>query len=399
MTKETHTGSVTNSAHESVRRHRWIKRVERTATLLLELIDKQPKLEKKTPNLPADFETRIKAFLADGEESNTIGVIDNTAGSTPASKHSSQYFLALNQSHQTPLSEFEYNDKEKKQPTKWSKWTLDKSLGYYFKTRHLSDVVYLELYVKKNRDDQKKILVGRYKLDLPELEKRNLVRIRSEKGKIFYDIRIVEKENQNDIVSEMVGVPEYLDSGIRELAIQWQSDTLRLVVHPDQIESYEEQLKKWLADKSLPLLIRKYRRDRGHTKSHKSGRTLVPCDNAPANYFLSSALFDYPFAAKEVPERLESGELPVGMIADAGATYKGHQSVNMDPPNLNTLNFKICHIEPVGIGYGDITQMDIERLKDHMYRFLSVKNMFLLPKQYGALGELDAFVEVFRDGQ
>ena len=64
---------------------------------------------------------------------------------------------------------------------------------------------------------------------------------------------------------------------------------------------------------------------------------------------------------------------------------------------MNSLNFKICHIEPVGIGYGDIAQMDIERLKDHMYRFLSVKNMFLLPKQYGALGELDGFVEVFRD--
>jgi hypothetical protein len=86
------------------------------------------------------------------------------------------------------------------------------------------------------------------------------------------------------------------------------------------------------------------------------------------------------------------------MVADTGATYKGHQSIKMDPPNLNTLNFKICHVEPVGIGYGAIEGINLKVLKEHMYRFLSVKNMFLLPKQYGALGELDAFVEVFRDG-
>jgi len=389
-----------NTAHEHVKRHRWIRRVEKTIDQLLELIDNKPRLDRRKPNLPSDLETRIRELVNHENESPSFPVIKDVSDrATSTSKQSSRYVLTLNQSHQAPLSEFEYSDNQKDQPIKWSKWTLDKSLGYYLRTSHPSEIVYLELYVKKNKKDQKRNLVGRYKLDLTELVKRKLVRKRSKNGTTFYDIRIVEKENQNDIVSEMVGVPEYLDSGIRELAIQWQSDTLRLVVHPDQIESYEEQLKNWLADKSLPLLIRKYRRDRGHTKSHKSGRTLVPCDNAPANYFLSSALFDYPFAAKEVPERLESGELPVGMIADAGATYKGHQSVNMDPPNLNTLNFKICHIEPVGIGYGDITQMDIERLKDHMYRFLSVKNMFLLPKQYGALGELDAFVEVFRDGQ
>jgi len=55
-------------------------------------------------------------------------------------------------------------------------------------------------------------------------------------------------------------------------------------------------------------------------------------------------------------------------------------------------------VEPVGIGYGDIKQIDLKTLKEHMYRFLSVGNMFLIPKQYGALGELTAFLEVFRDG-
>ena len=65
-----------------------------------------------------------------------------------------RYFLALNQSNQRPLSEFEFKANEKNQPTKWSKWTVDKSLGYYFETGHLSDVVYLELYVKNDWEVQ-----------------------------------------------------------------------------------------------------------------------------------------------------------------------------------------------------------------------------------------------------
>jgi hypothetical protein len=389
-----------NIAHEHVKRHRWIRRVEKTIDQLLELIDNKPRLDRRKPNLPSDLETRIRELVNHEKESSSISVIKDVSDrAISASKQSSRYVLTLNQSHQAPLSEFEYSDNQKDQPIKWSKWTLDKSLGYYLRTSHPSEIVYLELYVKKNKKDQKRNLVGRYKLDLTELVKRKLVRKRSKNGTTFYDIRIVEKETQKDIVSETVAPPDYLDPGIRALANDWRLDPLRPVVSPDVIESYEEQLKIWLSDSTLPLLVRKHQRNRGHITDHHTGRKIVHCDNASANYFLSSALFDYPFAAKEVPEKLESGELPVGMIADAGATYKGHQSVNMDPPNLNTLNFKICHIEPVGIGYGDITQMDIERLKDHMYRFLSVKNMFLLPKQYGALGELDAFVEVFRDGQ
>ena len=85
------------------------------------------------------------------------------------------------------------------------------------------------------------------------------------------------------------------------------------------------------------------------------------------------------------------------MIADKEATYKGQQRVKMVPPNLNSLNYKVCHVEPVGIGYGEIERIDIDVLKSHMYTFLSISNIFLIPKEYGPLAELESFVDVFKD--
>ena len=385
-------------AHESVRRHRWIKRVERTVDQLSILIDNKPRLGKRRPNLPSDFESRVRELLVDGRQPSTIGVIKGGSRSTPSKKDFSQFVLALNESHKAALSEFEFKGHEKNQPTKWSKWTLDRSLGYYFKTRHRSHILHLELYVKKDKEDQARHYVGRFEMDLRKLEKRKLVRKRSIGGTDIYDLRIILQKEHRDIVSEMVSLPDYFDPGIKALASDWKDDPSRPVVSSSVIVWYEKQLKKWIADSGLPMLIRKHRGNRGHIRTHKSGRILIPCDNAPANWFFSSALFDHSFDAKEVPEKLINSTLPIGMVADTGATYKGHQSIKMDPPNLNTLNFKICHVEPVGIGYGEIEDINLKVLKEHMYRFLSVKNMFLLPKQYGALGELDAFVEVFRDG-
>ena len=69
----------------------------------------------------------------------------------------------------------------------------------------------------------------------------------------------------------------------------------------------------------------------------------------------------------------------------------------MDPPNLNTLGWKVCHIEPVGMRkQGAMAEFPLAELKSHMRRFLSVGNMFLVPKTHAGLGELPEVLEVFK---
>ncbi|MDP7628754.1 MAG: hypothetical protein QF530_12720 [SAR202 cluster bacterium] len=400
MTTRNSGGNEKKGALERVQRSRWVARVERTADLLLTLLEKAPQLVERKPHFPPELESRLRDFLHGGDVPGTIGLVETSTSGTgkPVGKPQdpSAFTLCLNEKNKTSLAEFLYRPSKMEAKESWAKWTLNEKHNHYVKTGYKKTELLLEFSFKTL--DGETHPVGHFKLDLPELEKKKLVKRRIKNGSVVYDIRIALSKEKDNETAVMVSVPTYLDEGIRELALQWKDDSNRPVVRPDVEARYEKELKLWIDDPSLPMLIRKHRRNRGHVLEHESRRKLVPVDNAPANWFFSSALFGFLFEASDVLPKLENDSLPIGMIADPEATYKGHQSIKMDPPNLNTLNFKICHVEPVGIGYGDIKQIDLKTLKEHMYRFLSVGNMFLIPKQYGALGELTAFLEVFRDG-
>jgi hypothetical protein len=188
---------------------------------------------------------------------------------------------------------------------------------------------------------------------------------------------------------------DFIDKALQLIARRWMHDSERPEVLIEIRIEYEQLIQEWLEDSSIPLLIRKYRGNRGHELIHQSGRPLVPVDNAPANWLFSSALQARPIALSDIVPYLESGDLPVGMVVEKkGAKYTGSQRKVMDPPNLNTEGWKVCHIQSLGLGRGDITQMDIGHLKEHMRLFLSIKNMFLIPKQFGGLAECKSFTDV-----
>lgn len=78
------------------------------------------------------------------------------------------------------------------------------------------------------------------------------------------------------------------------------------------------------------------------------------------------------------------------------AKYKGKMRVKMDPPNLNTHGWKVCHIVRVGLNdKTPVTSIAIETLTKHLCAFLNPCNIFLVPKVYGSLGELPEFIEAF----
>jgi hypothetical protein len=190
---------------------------------------------------------------------------------------------------------------------------------------------------------------------------------------------------------------EYIADGITELARSWKADPARPTVAAEIETQYEELVEDWVDDSSVPLLIRKQKKNKGHILKHKTGRLLVPVDNAPANWFLSSALKGKHISLSNILPWLESGQLPVAMIPDKGAIYRGKQKINMDPPNLNTEGWTIRHTAGLELGQREITKMDLPDLQDHMRKFLSPRNMFLIPKEYGGLAECEAFTSVFAE--
>lgn len=187
---------------------------------------------------------------------------------------------------------------------------------------------------------------------------------------------------------------------LREIAEQWLISNERPRVAEDVLEAWDRLIEDWIEDADLPLLIRASG-SRGKPFAHVTGRELVCADNSPANWALSNALKGRAPALGEVREWLASGRLPLACALTrderASARYPGALRAYMDPPNLNVAGWTICHAHDIGIGRrgGSLEDLSVQRLLRHFRLFLHPRNLFVVPKQHGCLGETPEFQAVF----
>ena len=199
------------------------------------------------------------------------------------------------------------------------------------------------------------------------------------------------------------GLSGDLADRVADLGRAWAASIDRPQVSQRVLEHWDGVLLEWASAHDAPLLVRKYgshQFGRGSAHLHATGRTLVPVDNAPANWCLASALLGRTPTLSELIQALETGELPIAMILKRGereaATYSGRLSGGDDVPNVNSLGWKVAHIDPVGLRTrAPITEIAIEVLQAHHVRLLSPANMFLVPKSHGGLAELPEFLAAF----
>jgi hypothetical protein len=86
---------------------------------------------------------------------------------------------------------------------------------------------------------------------------------------------------------------------------------------------------------------------------------------------------------------------PHGWADSQHAVYIGHNAVQVP---VNQAGWKLCHIEAVGLGHcGLLPNVPIRTLETHFRNLMNPRNMLVLPKTYGALGEIAAFLEGYRD--
>ena len=76
------------------------------------------------------------------------------------------------------------------------------------------------------------------------------------------------------------------------------------------------------------------------------------------------------------------------MVANKNAKYKKTQD-----PNI-TDGWKLCHKEEVGFKTRkSVQKIDIETIKQKFFLYANPKNMFLLPKDIGGIGEIKEFID------
>ncbi|HWA90026.1 MAG TPA: hypothetical protein VG889_08335 [Rhizomicrobium sp.] len=134
---------------------------------------------------------------------------------------------------------------------------------------------------------------------------------------------------------------------------------------------------------SHPLLLRDSRR-RGETATGTTGRSIAFADNTPANWSFGLAL------AGQVPDI--SGWTKDNFSQNVPLTFltKG-QAAKRD---LNRRGWKICHIDPVSDRERyKVEEAPFPKLEAEFLRFISPRNIFIIPKSISGAGELPEVIE------
>jgi hypothetical protein len=197
-------------------------------------------------------------------------------------------------------------------------------------------------------------------------------------------------------------LPEDLMAPIRVAADLWRDSSLRPRVAPAILALWNQLLDVWIADTTIPLIIRKSAGNRGQIVQHRTGRLIVPVDNTPAHWALGLALTGKCPSPEEIPMLFNEDALPIAMAFTkaerALATYTGKRAKWLG--SLNKYGWKVCHIANVGLkNPAPLHVIDIRGLSTICRGLLDPSNMFLVPLKWAGVGELPDVIARFVPSQ
>ena len=180
-----------------------------------------------------------------------------------------------------------------------------------------------------------------------------------------------------------------LDAGLIALADRWAKSPQRPRVDPKVLLAWDQLLDTRISSE-VPLPCRTPSWGRGAEDLHPSGRILTCADNTPAHWAMALAIAGQTPTLDDVARLFETGTMPLAFAIkksekDRLRYARGGLSAKL---RLNKDGWKVCHIEAAGLRWaGHPTGAPIEMIHAHFRRFLSPRNMFLIPLSIGGLGE------------
>jgi hypothetical protein len=188
-------------------------------------------------------------------------------------------------------------------------------------------------------------------------------------------------------------IPKEISDLIIEIGKKWKKYNKRNLFDKSVVDHWSDLIKQWANYKPLPLIIRNSRGIRGSIIMHSSGREIILCDNSPAKWVAEQVFNKDKPSLSEIKRFLKNDSIPFKFAPISEEKEKATYhccSKNI----LNKNGWKLCHIEPVGLGNQKIIQVqDIEFLKRKFILLLDPQNFFIIPKLLGGLGEINIFIE------
>ncbi len=178
---------------------------------------------------------------------------------------------------------------------------------------------------------------------------------------------------------------------IKEIGILWRNSPNNPQIDIKVLKNWDNLIEEWIADKDMPLIIRKETSKRGQSFTHPCGREIIVSDNTVAIWVYSNVLKRTVFTLPQIKELLRQNKLPMVFMATKEIKVNAKYT---KPLCSNPLaNWKLCHIQRVGFNtYKSIENLEITDIEDHFRKYVNPNNMFVLPKEIGYLGEIDVFI-------
>ena len=181
---------------------------------------------------------------------------------------------------------------------------------------------------------------------------------------------------------------------IEELGKLWHTSLSNPKVIPSILDAWEKVIITWMNDDSLPLVIRKSRESRGSEIIHKTGRRVIISDNSFPQWVYFHVLQGKIFNTSEIKEKLFKNEIPFCFVLKSSTKAMVTHTTTLGKYSLNKEGWKLCHIDPVGLRNNiKIADQNIVILKEKFFALSNPKNMFLVPKEIGGIGEIQEFIE------
>lgn len=203
------------------------------------------------------------------------------------------------------------------------------------------------------------------------------------------------KKNQ---IKNFHGADEMFQSLLKQAADHLKKTIGYSFPQSSSITHWDQLIDAWSKDKDLPLYIRKSNEKypRGKIIKHNSGRILIPADNGPAHWSICMCMNENSPSLAEIREIVADDRIPIAMILKSSEKTSDFKCTMNEIDDATGKGWKIAHKKEIGLNSRQpLETTPIHLLEEHFRKFMSPKNMFLFPKEFSGLAEVQAFIEIF----
>jgi hypothetical protein len=179
---------------------------------------------------------------------------------------------------------------------------------------------------------------------------------------------------------------ELFNEFVEEKQISFPSET--------QINQWEDVLDAWCNDRSMKLFVRQTSKPKGAPIINNLGRIIIRTDNTPAHWVYRKFVLNNEIPSLiDIKKELDERTFKIAIIIkQTEKEYILKSEVAKKELTLGNDNWKIAHIVQIKLP-GNKT-LPLSEYINHHKRFLSLKNIYLIKKEFSGLAEVKRFNDI-----